>query len=186
MTTILYSHPYAGSFNHAILETVKKSLEDKGKSYEVLDLYADGFNPAFEAADLRLYSHGETTDPLVERYLKTLTESDEIVMIFPIWWGMMPAIVKGFFDKVMLQGTAFVYDESGALVPAKINMRRTVMITTSQAPTELFAPFFSEYLPTRVFDSIGFHNAEWHNCPQTSHGPAENRERFLKEVAELF
>ena len=56
MTTIIYAHPYDGSFNHAVLQEITKSLEKAGQSYTVIDLYADGFNPAIEAPDLRLYS----------------------------------------------------------------------------------------------------------------------------------
>ncbi|MDE6768353.1 MAG: NAD(P)H-dependent oxidoreductase, partial [Muribaculaceae bacterium] len=120
MISILYAHPYDKSFNHAILETVKSRLDEQGKEYYVFDLYADGFNPALEASSLRLYSKGETADPLVEKYLNALMESDEFIMIFPIWWATMPAIVDGFFDKVMLVGKAYQYSETGELIPCKI------------------------------------------------------------------
>lgn len=68
MVTILYAHPYAKSFNHAILESVESKLKSENKDYEVIDLYADGFNPAFEAESLRLYSKGESADPCKEIY----------------------------------------------------------------------------------------------------------------------
>ena len=48
-TLIIYAHPYEGSFNHAILEEVKAGLEASGRPYEVIDLYADGFDPCGEA-----------------------------------------------------------------------------------------------------------------------------------------
>lgn len=187
MTTVLYAHPYAGSFNHAILETVVAKLEATGRECRVLDLYADGFNPALEADSLRLYSNSESADPLVNKYLDTLIASDEFIMIFPIWWSTMPAIVDGFFDKVMLGGgKAFGYDESGRLVPAQIRMKRTVMISTSEAPTEIFKPFFMGYFADNVLATVGMNNVEWYNCPATSHGPAENRENFLAMVRELI
>ena len=184
MTTILYAHPYDKSFNHAILETVKAKLTSENREFCVLDLYADGFNPVLDAASLRLYSRGETADPLVTKYLRTLLKTDEFIMIFPIWWGMMPAIVKGFFDKVMLSGSAYQYDDKGNLVPDKIDISRTVMLTTSQADKERFHPFFMDYFKPLVLDAVGMHNAEWYDCSQTAHGPAENREDFLKMVRE--
>lgn len=183
-TVIVYAHPYAGSFNHAVLDTVRERLAARGREAVVLDLYADGFNPAMEADSLRLYSRGETADPLARRYLQTLTEADECVFIFPVWWGMMPAVVKGFFDKVLLSGTAYAYGPEGTLVPARISMRRTLLLTTSQAPTEYFAPFFGDYLPSRVLAPVGMAGARWLNCAMTAHGPAENREEFLRRVAE--
>lgn len=184
MTTILYAHPYDGSFNHAILEEAKKALENKGKKYQVLDLYADGFNPALEVASLKLYSIGETADPLAARYLDMLIDTDEFIMIFPIWWATMPAIVDGFFDKVMISGKAYQYTADGRLVPDKINIDRTVIFSTSEAPGENFAPFFLYYFKNNVLETVGMKNLEWYNCSQAAHGPAENREKFLRLVSE--
>lgn len=185
MTTIIYAHPYAESFNHAILETVTAALKAKGRDYTVMDLYADGFNPALEADSLKLYNEGRTADTLAMKYLDTLVASDEVVFIFPIWWSTMPAIVHGFFDKVMLAGKAFTYGPTG-LIPDKIKMKRTLLLTTSQAPTENFAPFFRDYLRPMVLETVGMHNAEWLNCEQTAHGPVENRENFLRLVGETI
>lgn len=68
MTTIVYAHPWAGSFNHAILETVTKQLDFHEENYTVIDLYADGFNPTMTANDLRLYNKGKTADKNADRY----------------------------------------------------------------------------------------------------------------------
>ena len=184
MTTVLYAHPYSGSFNHAILEEVVSVLKEQNRDHSVIDLYADGFNPALEAASLRLYSHGESADPLVKKYIQALMDADRVIMIFPIWWGMMPAIVKGFFDKVMLTGTAYRYTDDGQLVPDKINVPKTLIFTTSQSDTENFSQFFGEYFKTHILDAVGLLNAEWYNCDKTAHGPAENRDRFLSLVRE--
>ena len=184
MTTILYAHPYDKSFNHAVLEQVKAKLAATGREFKVIDLYADGFNPTMEAASLRLYGRGETADPLAAGYLDTLLATDEFILIFPIWWANIPAIVGGFFDKVMLSGKAYRPDERGELVPAQIHIKRTVVLTTSQGPTERFKLFFADYFTPLVLNTLGMENVEWHNCPQTAHGPAENREAFLKMVSE--
>ena len=58
-------------------------------------------------------------------------------------------------------------------------MKRTVMISTSEAPTDVFKPYFMGYFADNVLATVGMKNVEWYNCPQTSHGPAENRENFL-------
>ena len=178
MISILYAHPYDKSFNHAVLEAVKNRLDEQGKEYRVFDLYADGFNPALDASSLRLYSRGETADPLAASYLKTLLASDEFIMIFPIWWASLPAIVKGFFDKVMLSGSAYQYSEAGELIPCKIDIKRTIIFSTSQTPTKKFKEFFEDYFNRFVLQPVGMINLEWYNCAETSHGPAENRENY--------
>ena len=183
MVTILYAHPYEKSFNHAILETIVDKLAATGREYKVIDLYADGFNPAMEAESLRLFSCDESADPHVPAYLATLMASDEFIMIFPIWWSTMPAIVDGFFDKVMLGGgKAFQYAPDGRLVPAAIHMKRTLMISTSEAPTEVFKDFFADYFPRNVLATVGMENVEWYNCPQTSNGSDEHRKAFLSMI----
>ena len=102
-TTIIYAHPYEKSFNHAILERVQALLDAKGQAYQLIDLYADGFNPVFTKEELALFAEGKALDPLVLQYQEALKESNRLIFIFPIWWANMPAIVKGFIDKVFLR-----------------------------------------------------------------------------------
>ena len=100
MTTIIFSHPWEGSFNRAILDVVIDTLRQQKRQYQLIDLVADGFNPTMTANDLAGYNRGETADPLVAKYGEMLQGTDRLIVIFPIWWGMMPAIFKGFLDKV--------------------------------------------------------------------------------------
>lgn len=158
MTTIIYAHPYDKSFNHAILEEVKSKLISSGRNYKVIDLYKEKFNPALDADSLKLFSKGETADPLAREYLAQLLKTDEIIFIFPIWWSTMPAIVDGFIDKVMLEGKAYKYDETGKLIPAEININRTIIISTSEAPSHVFSSFFTEYFKNNVLETVGMKN----------------------------
>lgn len=183
MITILYAHPYEKSFNHAILKSITERLTAEGKPFEVIDLYVDGFNPAFEGTSLAVYNEGRSADPLVNKYIDILLRTDSFVMIFPIWWSTMPAIVNGFFDKTMLAGTAFKYSENG-LVPDKFKISHTLMFSTSAAPTDLFRSFFVDYFPPKVLATVGMEGVEWHNCQFVDSCPPEDREVFLKFAAE--
>ena len=181
MITIVYAHPWTGSFNHAILETVTQQLDFDEENYNVIDLYADGFNPTMTTDDLRLYSKGKTADKNADRYRHILSNTTEIIFIFPIWWGMIPANLKGFFDKTLLRGGAFNYDNKGRLVPA-LHIKRTVLITTSQGETAMYKPFI-DYLIPNVLNAVGMTGTQWYNCDRVSHGPEENRKNFLKYIA---
>lgn len=182
MILVIYAHPYSGSFNHAVLEHVVSVLGKKGKETEVIDLYADGFNPAVEESSLALYSKGESADPLVQGYINRLVKADEVVFIFPIWWSTMPAMLDGFFDKVMLHGSAYTYAPDGRLIPDKINVERTVMLSTSEAPSFLFEPFFKDYFNRQVLQTVGLKNLEWYNCAGVSE--ESNRQEFMKLIEE--
>lgn len=100
-TLIIYAHPYEKSFNHAIFEKVKQDLTKKHKGFDVIDLYKDCFNPVYTTEELALFKDGKTTDKLVSQYQEKISNADEVIFIFPIWWNDTPAMIKGFIDKVM-------------------------------------------------------------------------------------
>lgn len=182
MITILFTHPWHGSFNKAILDTVTAKLDKENKQYQVIDLVKDNFNPVMQEADLRLYSAGKAADPLVDKYQKMLEESDEVIFIYPMWWGMMPADLKGFFDKVLLVN--FSHNYENGWTPLLTNIKRTLVFTTSQSPTANYKNFVEEVFLKTMLYPVGFQNGEWINCEGTSHGTNENRVAFLKKVEE--
>ena len=185
MITIVYSHPWSGSFNHAILDTVKRRLDYEDIAYNLIDLTEDKFNASMTADDLRLYSRGRTADNVADKYRHILNNTQEIIFIFPIWWGMIPANLKGFFDKALLKGGAFNYDENGRLTPG-LHINRTLLITTSQGETEMYRPFIEGYFIPYVLNAVGMNGTQWINCEHTSHGPDYNRKEFLRRVGELL
>lgn len=72
LTTIIYAHPWEGSFNHAILQQVKALLDARGQEYRLLDLHADRFNPVYSVDELALFNKGQALDPQVLSYQQTL------------------------------------------------------------------------------------------------------------------
>ncbi len=69
----------------------------------MLDLYHDQFNSVHSKEELQYFSEGKAVDPLVISYQQQLKKTSHLILIFPIWWYDLPAILKGFFDKVMLR-----------------------------------------------------------------------------------
>lgn len=181
MVTIVYAHPYDKSFNHAILQAVTKELSDNGRSYNVINLYDENFNPVLGVNDLALFSKGQTTDQLVRNYQKILQQTNEIIFIFPIWWGMMPAILKGFIDKTFLKGEIYDTSPEGLMLPC-LSIDKTTVITTSQQETAVIAPFIEGYFGPLVLNTVGMNNLHWHNCPRTATGSPAHRQEFLAEV----
>lgn len=179
MVTIVFSHPWHGSFNKAILDTITSKFDQVNKAYQVIDLPKDGFNPSFMEAELAVYNQGKALDPLVIKYQEIIRNSGEIIFIYPIWWGTMPAILKGFFDKVLLVNFAFNYE--GGWNPL-LDIKRATVITTSESPTENFKPFVQDYFIPQMLNSVGITNASWLNCEHTALGTDEMRKDFLKKV----
>lgn len=186
-TTVIFAHPYKGSFNRAILDTVLDTLQSKGRAYDLIDLYKDGFDPVMSEADLAQSPMGKSNDPLVNEYNEILNRTDEVVLIFPIWWYDFPAIMKGFFDKAMLEGSAFHEDETG-MHPLR-EVGRTLIFTTSSAPTEALVDYFGDTVNKMMigstFKAIGWGGCHWENLGTIGSSTDSQREAFLAKVASL-
>ncbi|MFR9166324.1 MAG: NAD(P)H-dependent oxidoreductase [Dysgonomonas sp.] len=183
MTILIWAHPWHGSFGKVILDTVTAKYDKDNTPYEVIDLNKDGFNPVMVEAELALYSRGQSVDPLVKRYQDLLRQADRVVFLFPIWWGTMPAILKGFFDKVFIKDFAFNYENGWT---ALLNPSKTTVITTSESPTAAFENSIAKSFIPNMLESVGLRNAEWHNCEYVSHGTKEHRQDFLKKIKEVI
>ena len=133
---IIYAHPNPKSFNHAILEAVEKALKAAGKEYEVRDLNALKFDPVLDRGDLELESHGKAAKE-VEREQRRIREADVLVFIYPVWWFGMPAILKGYIDRVFSQGFAFAVE--GQRLTGLLTGKKVFIINTTGSPREILA-----------------------------------------------
>lgn len=176
MITIVYCHPHDNSFNHSILQAVCDQYTQLGRQYDVINLYAEGFNPVLDGA----CADPHTDAALVARYQKALLDSEQVIFIFPVWWGVMPAMLKGWIDKVFAKGIIYDTTPEGALMPC-LSVDKTTLITTSQAPSESFESFFGGYFPQTVLNTVGLNGVNWLNCDQTDTS-ADHRTRFLDQV----
>lgn len=124
---IVYAHPNPASFCHAILRTVESVLDDCGHEVRVKDLYAEGFNPVLSAAELGALNDGRVPEA-IDHEQSLLRWADGLVLVYPLWWFDRPAILKGWFDRVLTNGFAFEYTAEGArgLLP----QRRALVIVT--------------------------------------------------------
>ncbi|MDU1904931.1 MAG: NAD(P)H-dependent oxidoreductase [Dysgonomonas sp.] len=185
MTTIVFAHPWHGSFCKGILDTITKKLDTNNKPYQVIDLNKDNFNPVLTESELALYSKGKHNDPLVEKYQNLLKNSEEVVFIYPIWWMNMPAILKGFFDKVLLYD--FAYNYNNGWTPL-LQVKKTTVITTSEQDTANFPNAGDPIndITNNCLYSVGISNATWFNCDHITSGSDEHRKEFLKLIENNF
>lgn len=139
---IINCHPYEKSFNYTLCQSIKDKLSKKHQ-VQLIDLVADGFNPTMTANDLNLWRSGKTADKLVEKYMQEITNADVLVFTFPVWWGSMPAILKGFCDKVLLPNFAYKYDEDHNMIP-NLTGKKAVVVTTMEMTVEMLNEMFND------------------------------------------
>lgn len=107
---IIYAHPNSASLNHFLSQTVVESLQESGQEIIVRDLNEINFNPVLSLEDMHGQRMGQVAAD-VKTEQDFITWADQIIFIYPIWWTGMPAIMKGYIDRVFSYGFAYRYDK---------------------------------------------------------------------------
>ncbi len=180
-TLVIYAHPKDTSYNAAIKDTVLEALKKRGDTVELRDLYAMDFNPVLR------FDHQKAPD--VEQEQKYISNADEIVIVNPIWWYSMPAILKGYIDRVLTYGFAYAYTENG--VDGLLKGKRVTIINTAGGTQEAYASGgYDEALARTIVNGIyrfcGLEITKHHIVHNVIQGSDEYRAGALKEIAALF
>lgn len=190
-TLIIYNHPYEGSYNHAILTSVIKGIKKAQGQYEVIDLDKENFNPVMTSADLLGFVKHEAADPLAKRYAEKIYEADHLVFIFPIWWELMPAMTKGFIDKVIYPGLTYDYGENGiSMVSLLPNLKSTTIITTMNTPKVMYHFIYGNALKKALikgtFKKSGMKNVKWLSLNMIKMVKENKRQHWLDKIESRF
>lgn len=181
---LIIDHPRQGSFNHAVLESFAEGLRTAGHTPDILDLNVDGFDPVFSKAELEAYSRGQSVDPKVPEYQERLKSADYLVMVFPVWWNIMPARLKGWMDKVLRPGFAFT--EGAAPEPLLGHIRGATILTTTGAPDDVHREASDSglygVLCKGTLGFCGISPAEWLNFGGTGFVSREEHTAWLDRV----
>ncbi len=130
---LLHAHPLPESFNTALRDAALDGLRTAGHGVDSCDLHAEGFNPVLTAEERRGYHAIPGNRGAVEGYVRRIERAEAVVMCFPVWCFNVPAMLKGFFDRVLLPGVSFRL-EGGVAKPNLTNLRRIAAITTHDRP----------------------------------------------------
>jgi NAD(P)H dehydrogenase (quinone) len=132
---VVYCHPVAESFAAAAHRTVLEALAEAGHEVTDVDLYAEHFDPVMSRQERLDYLNTERNERLVKRYDDQLVGTEALVLIYPAWWYGMPAMLKGYFDRVWLPGVAFDVTPDGTVKTDRLKaLRRILVVTTYGGP----------------------------------------------------
>jgi NAD(P)H dehydrogenase (quinone) len=187
---VLFAHPSPTSFVGALHERVVATLRARGHEVDDLDLYAEGFNPVLTPETFRCYVDTKRNTAEVEDYVARLRAADALVLVYPVWFDGLPAILTGYFQRVFLPGVATVIDENGLFHANLHNLRRLGAVAVygeSRGDVEAKGD------PPRRFvrDNIGVLIHPEGRFDYVAHYDmnftrAESREAFLREVEAAF
>ena len=144
---LVYAHPEPRALNAALRDVAIQTLHSQGYTVEVSDLYAMHFDPVAgrgdftgclnpEVLNLSLEQRHAAThgmlNPVIAQQLEALLSADLLILQFPLWWFGMPAILKGWIDRVFISGV--VYGRSAQFERGKLRGKRALVCVTTGAP----------------------------------------------------
>jgi NAD(P)H dehydrogenase (quinone) len=136
---IVLAHPKSDSFNAAVCAALCEGLRAAGHEIEIADLNAEGFNPVLRGPELDKFGTGPPLEDVV-CYQQRLLRADALAFVFPVWWFGLPAILKGFVDRVLQEGFAFCFTENGK-VRGLLPHKKALVIATAGASAALYRLF---------------------------------------------
>lgn len=142
---VVLGHPAPSSFNHAVVETYYDTVRECGQEAVIRDLYAMGFDPLLKADERPGAGFAPAADVQVE--LDLLRDSAIITLVYPIWFGMPPAIIKGYVDRVL--GAGFVARDIKSALPHPLLHGKHLMQFSSSASTRPWLEQQGQWLSLR-------------------------------------
>jgi putative NADPH-quinone reductase len=130
----IYCHPLPESFHAAIRMKALAALAAAGHQVDLLDLYAEKFDPVLSEEGRRHYHDPSRNQIGLESYVARLTSADALILQFPTWCFGLPAMLKGFLDRMIMPGVAFDLSDPRHVKPTLRNIKRIVGIVTYGRP----------------------------------------------------
>ena len=129
-------HPLADSLCHHLVARVRQGLTGQGIEIEHLDLYESGFDAPLSAAERRGYHAGNFDGAGLEAEIASLQRAEILILVFPTWWFGLPALLKGWFDRVWAPGIAFDQPAvaGGRITPRLDGLKHCLVVTTLGSP----------------------------------------------------
>jgi NAD(P)H dehydrogenase (quinone) len=135
LVQVIHCHALTDSYNHALFRVIVVALEESGHQVVATDLYRCGFDRVMTPTERRSYYLPAYNEAAVSELSAVLRRVDGVIFCFPQWWFSLPAVLKGYFDRVWGPGIAFRHDPAGGrIVPMLTNIGLFGVVTSYGSP----------------------------------------------------
>lgn len=193
---IVFDHPYGvqasenephnRSFCAALCKSVVNMLQARGEQVTVLDLQAEGFDPVMSAEELALWRKGVPVNEHVASYQHYVREADRLIFIFPIWWELMPAMTKGFIDKVYAKDILYKQEKGLLGMKSYIPNCEVILMTPLGTPTLLYKLVFGKPVVKAIQRGLcmktGIKKFRWLAYSNVDALTLEQRQKLLSDI----
>ncbi|WP_030374807.1 NAD(P)H-dependent oxidoreductase [Streptomyces rimosus] len=187
---VYLAHPRPGSFNHALAGAVAAELASRGCQVVTHDLYAEGFDPLLPADGTEtVRASGDPDDTWTARHRAELATLDALVFVHPNWWGMPPAVLTGWVQRVLAPGVAYKLGTADGEPVGLLSAGRALVLNTSDTPAEREEREFGDPLQriwaACVLPYVGVTDVRRHVFRTVSDSTEGEREAWLEEARGL-
>ncbi|MFJ7157385.1 NAD(P)H-dependent oxidoreductase [Streptomyces sp. NPDC101118] len=144
---VYVAHPRPGSFNHALFDAVVAELRARGATVSAHDLCAEGFPPVLSADETEtVEAAAPAHDAQVSLHRAEVATLDTLVFVHPNWWGMPPAVLTGWVQRVLAPGVAYKLGTADGEPAGLLRAGRALVLNTSDTPADREASEFGDPL----------------------------------------
>lgn len=182
---VINGHPNPDAFNKALAETFVSGATRSGNEVRVLHLSEMEFNPNLNFG----YQKRTELEPDLVNAQELLLWCEHLVIVHPVWWGGLPAILKGFIDRTFLPKFAFKYRENSVWWDRLLSGRSAEILYTIDQPIWYYklinrAPGLKQ-LKKMILEFCGFNVKRVTGFPNVRYSTPERREQWLKKAYAL-
>lgn len=151
----VYAHPEPRSFNAALRDTAMVTLARSGHQVKVSNLYVMKFKAVLDPQDFRIRADPDHFNPAAEQIhgfrtgslapdireeIEKVSWADLIIFQFPVWWSSLPAILKGWFDRVFVQGFVVDLEQGRVYDRGLLQGKKGLIVATCGSTEAMYAP----------------------------------------------
>jgi NAD(P)H dehydrogenase (quinone) len=156
---IVVAHPLVDSVTMKLARAYALELKHLGRNPHMHDLYRMGFSPVLTASELEPLRHGREPSSEIVQAQAAVASAAALTVIYPLWWATMPAIMKGYIDRVFARG--FAYRGSRGKTRGLLSGKQCVLITLSGSPMTMLRESgdwgaIDQLQDSHIFRSCGF------------------------------
>lgn len=184
---IIFAHPERNSFNGALLDRYAASLGKAGHNVEIRDLYQMNFQPALSWEEYQASFHGSYAEDVKTEH-EYIRAADVLTFIYPVWWAGLPALGKGYLDRVFTYG--FAYELDGENPIPLLNGKKAAAIFTTGTPAHIYKETgmlesMKQTINEGLFQFCGLEGAGHLYFGNAVLADDKEHEKMLKEAAAL-
>ncbi|MGO4370689.1 NAD(P)H-dependent oxidoreductase [Paenibacillus sp. MCAF20] len=182
---VITGHPDTESFCSALSQAYIEGAKEQPVQVRALHMGELEFEPNLKFG----YRQRTELEADLLKAQELIRWADHIVLVYPVWWGMMPAVMKGFFDRILLPGFAFRYKENSMFFDKLLTGKTARLIVTSDTPSWynrlIYGQAGHRVVKQSILQFCGIKPVRVTDIGPVTHATAENRKKWLEQAKRM-